>query len=594
MDNIEWTDKQKLVFDLKNRKDGCFVVKACPGSGKTACVSERLFRFIEEWDDPNTGIAVLSFTKVALEEISKNYEEKSGNSKVPYPHYVGTLDSFINKFIFLPHSHLVMGYDKKPTFVGKPYSHWSGSNDYDKFFDKLTFSKDGGLDRKLTPDHIFPSNKNAMGGIKSHKIKLIRESGLVTQSDADYYAMLILQKFPEIAKYIATRFPYLIIDEAQDTSEIHMEIIDLLISNGLNNVILVGDPEQAIFEWNDAKPSLFDYKYEKWENDSIILDTNFRSSNSICKFISKLSELDNITSGNSIENISPTIIGYSNNLEDIIDTFLNDCDKNGISRPKDSVAVLFRGNNDISKLKNKKTYYLDGIFKGKDYKRISITKDIINGKFLWDNKNLFEGFNYLEKAFIKLKYDATDNIEEKIREEIRFCGICNHRENVYNFIKLFPEIRNNQNIQDWINKSNEILSDYGSDFSLNVLGRKGGEVLSDFLTFDMVFVESISNERDYYLGTIHSVKGESYDAVLVILNSRFSNEKNYVNMLNDGDSLKNSEGLRVVYVAITRPRKLLRIAVPKDDLLEWKKHFNMDSKEDYNKEPNQQYLDNFF
>ena len=65
------------------------------------------------------------------------------------------------------------------------------------------------------------------------------------------------------------------------------------------------------------------------EKNSIILDTNFRSSKSICKFISKLSDLDDINSGNSIEDISPTIIGYSNNLEDIIDTFLNDCDKMG-------------------------------------------------------------------------------------------------------------------------------------------------------------------------------------------------------------------------------------------------------------------------
>lgn len=40
MDEIIWTEEQKLVFDLKNRKDGCFVVKACPGSGKTVCVSE--------------------------------------------------------------------------------------------------------------------------------------------------------------------------------------------------------------------------------------------------------------------------------------------------------------------------------------------------------------------------------------------------------------------------------------------------------------------------------------------------------------------------------------------------------------------------
>ena len=93
----------------------------------------------------------------------------------------------------------------------------------------------------------------------------------------------------------------------------------------------------------------------------------------------------------------------------------------------------------------------------------------------------------------------------------------------------------------------------------------------------MVFVESISDEGEYYVGTIHSVKGESYDAVLVILISRFSNEKNYVNMFNEVDALKNNEGLRVVYVAITRSRKLLRIVVPEKDLLKWREHFDLSS-----------------
>lgn len=200
MDEINWTAEQKLVFDLKNRKDGCFVVKACPGGGKTACISERLYRFIEEWDNPNTGIAVLSFTKVALDEISKNYEEKSGNSKVPYPHYVGTLDSFINRFIFLPHSHLVIGYDKKTTFVGKPYSHWSGSDKWDKFFDKLTFSKEGRLDRRLVPNNKFPPDKNTMRTIKIHKRELIKQKGLVIQSDANYFAMKISENIHILLK----------------------------------------------------------------------------------------------------------------------------------------------------------------------------------------------------------------------------------------------------------------------------------------------------------------------------------------------------------------------------------------------------------
>src|SRR5205814_1426384 len=89
---------------------------------------------------------------------------------------------------------------------------------------------------------------------------------------------------------IATRFPFLIVDEAQDTSDIQMRIIDLLIENGLSEVMLVGDPDQAIFEFNEAKPELFIQKYSECPNP-LDLNENRRSSQKICDFTFNLSSL---------------------------------------------------------------------------------------------------------------------------------------------------------------------------------------------------------------------------------------------------------------------------------------------------------------
>ena len=68
--------------------------------------------------------------------------------------------------------------------------------------------------------------------------------------------MLLLRQYPQIGKSIAQRFPLMIVDEAQDTSDIQMNILDSLIENGLENIVIVGDPDQAIFEWNKARPCL--------------------------------------------------------------------------------------------------------------------------------------------------------------------------------------------------------------------------------------------------------------------------------------------------------------------------------------------------
>jgi ATP-dependent exoDNAse (exonuclease V) beta subunit len=86
-------------------------------------------------------------------------------------------------------------------------------------------------------------------------------NGVANQSDANYIAYKILTRYPKIAKNISQKFPILIIDEAQDTTAIQMAIVDVLDKAQVESILLVGDPHQAIFEWNTAEPSLFMAKY---------------------------------------------------------------------------------------------------------------------------------------------------------------------------------------------------------------------------------------------------------------------------------------------------------------------------------------------
>ena len=49
--------------------EGKVVVKACPGSGKTYTVAHKLLSYVNNWKDYHSGVAVLSFTNVASNEI---------------------------------------------------------------------------------------------------------------------------------------------------------------------------------------------------------------------------------------------------------------------------------------------------------------------------------------------------------------------------------------------------------------------------------------------------------------------------------------------------------------------------------------------
>ena len=112
--------------------------------------------------------------------------------------------------------------------------------------------------------------------------KRLLEKGLFFQDEVSGLACILLERYPEIAKSIALRFPVIILDEAQDTSEEQMRILDLLCAAGLESMYIVGDPDQAIYEWRNANPESFLEKMHDSEWTQLVLSENFRSSQMIC------------------------------------------------------------------------------------------------------------------------------------------------------------------------------------------------------------------------------------------------------------------------------------------------------------------------
>jgi DNA helicase-2/ATP-dependent DNA helicase PcrA len=391
------SEKQReIVFD----KTGKFAVRACPGSGKTFCVSARLARLIDEWRESYQGIAALSFTNVAWQEIQRKYTEKfAPNKTISHPHFLGTIDSFINKYIFLPYGHLILRCSGRPTLVGEPHGIWTGHNFSYNLFDNISYKIDGSL--YAHNPRRMPSGWSTNRAITQAKTNINR-GGYATQSDANYFALRILETYPQIAKALAFRFPYLIVDEAQDTSDIQMKIIDILIENGLDEAMLVGDPDQAIFEWNDARPDLLVQKFEQWEN-SIVLNENRRSSQLICNSTHKISSLDSAST--SVDEdvrdfpLIPSIVVYNNNLPQVVQSFLDECTRQGIVVNKENVAVLYRSKSIINDI--------TGVAEVPDAANPwgasdNYTRDFAKGKFLYDSGDVKEGFKSMEKAILKL------------------------------------------------------------------------------------------------------------------------------------------------------------------------------------------------
>ena len=547
--------QKSIVFEKK----GKFVVRACPGSGKTYSVAARLARLIGEWDKKQRGIATISFTNAAWQEIKQQLEFHFGVfSGISYPHFLGTIDSFINQNIFLPFGHLVLGCSSRPELVGEPYGPWYGRNWYELHFCNVWVDINGNKNIKdmtsIRNDHNRDKNIQKILKAKEYILK----EGYSSQHDASYFAMKLLEKYPKIAAALVYRYPTLIIDEAQDTSDIQMRIIDILIENGLKQIMLVGDPDQAIFEWNKAKPELFLQKYEEWCGDSIKLNENRRSSQKICDCTFKLSSLD-MTSSAITEEVrdyifSPMVITYdSNNINATIEYFFSLCRENGIEINRKDVAVIYRSK-DIFKLITGIEPINQESWKIGDYH----TKDFAKGKYLFDGREMKKGAQLIEKAYIKMTSGNTVCTPIDIEKRINAVGFSTHRKEVFRVLSLLP--KTTCSIGKWVLITNERFVSNGITSSL---------AINDSMR-DVAFEQIFRNEneslqcRDYRLGTVHSVKGETFEAVLLFLKQKGFGPY-YKNLIRDGTSVSENEELRIVYVGLTRPRKLLVLAVPDDE-----------------------------
>ncbi len=551
--------KQQEIVDAS----GKVVVKACPGSGKTYSVAARLADKLKKEKFYHKGIAAISFTNTAWQEIEHKLIDFNISTPLPYPHFVGTLDSFFNHFVFLPYAHLILNTSSRPNLVGEPHYPWGGRYYLDSFFDKITIDIKGVFfDKKGSkiPHRIKSGNKN----VYTVKQNLLNK-GLCTQSDANYYTLQILKKYPLIAENIINRFPIFIIDEAQDTNDIQMGIINQLVENGLKEVMLVGDPNQAIFEWNNANPQLFKDKYDEWSK--IKLDENRRSSKNICdcsnafigESISIPLEGGEVIDFSHVPEIVDVDYDTQNIKEDIIQPFLNLCKENNIEITNEKVAVLYRSKKNQKYFEDEKIDYMNLPWKAGAF----YLRDIVQGKYLMEQGDLKQGFKLIEQGFFKVRNNIAHVKREQIQNTIDEKGFVKYRTELFEFIDRLPCCDNT--LRKWLSEVNSLFIKY--HIAVDVVKSKCNVFISQL--FDL----NKTSTLPYYHGTIHSAKGCTFDAVLLLLSKNVGSSNCSTLLTKDYTRLSvgQKEEVRNIYVAITRPRRILQIGVPEKDIPLWKK-----------------------
>lgn len=361
----EITSQRQAYLDAR----GYTILNACPGSGKTTSIVKKLFvvsRYCEEQYGHHTGFVCLSFTNTACDELKLKYREMHGE-RITFPNEVLTIDSFITQYVVFPFWYLCDICKKRPVIVNEKealeriyYNNVLIDGEWKQCL-VAGFGLYGTIIHKKTPSCIA-RNMNSYEW-NNHLVADPFEleycekafayrmgKGFITSRDALWMACDILEKHQNIATALVSRFPYVIVDEAQDNSELHFEFFKQLKRAGLRNLEFVGDICQSIYGFNNAKPELLQslMQEEGWVN--LPMTECRRSNQRIIDLYSKLksNDVQSITSyGVEDKGIPIVVYKYNDtNIQDIFRDFYKTCKDNKLS----SSMVLARGDNMCKKL----------------------------------------------------------------------------------------------------------------------------------------------------------------------------------------------------------------------------------------------------
>ena len=99
--------------------------------------------------------------------------------------------------------------------------------------------------------------------------------------DQMVFTYRIFRQHPDILAYFQHRWPYICVDEAQDTSKIQHAILRQLAS-GSGNIFMVGDEDQSIYGFRAAWPqALLEFEQVFPGAKVLKLETNYRSTRAI-------------------------------------------------------------------------------------------------------------------------------------------------------------------------------------------------------------------------------------------------------------------------------------------------------------------------
>lgn len=279
---------------------GPVLLLAVPGSGKTTVLVTRLGYMIYCKNIPPESILTVTYTVAATKDMSERFAVHFGEDMAKRLEF-RTINGICARIIQyygrrIGKTPFELVKDEKATtgmLIRICQDHGMGyptESDLKNVRTLLTYIKNMMLNEEEL-QKLEEESDIRIAGIYREYCRQMREQKLMDYDDQMLYAYNILRKDLGVLAYFQNRYPYICVDEAQDTSKIQHAIIALLAA-GTGSLFMVGDEDQSIYGFRAAYPEAL-LSFEKKHSGAkvLLMEENFRSNAKIVeaadKFIQK-------------------------------------------------------------------------------------------------------------------------------------------------------------------------------------------------------------------------------------------------------------------------------------------------------------------
>ncbi len=280
-------DKQK---EAVLHFEGPLLILAGAGSGKTRVLTHRIAYLIEEHQVPPYHILALTFTNKAANEMRERVNNiiEYGAGSIWVSTFHSTCVRILRRFI----DHL--GYDNAFTIydsddqkslmkdICKQLNIDTKKYKERTFLNAISSAKDELKTPEQYADEIAKEyNKKIFGRVYKEYQKRLKQNNALDFDDLIMLTVQLFRQNAEILNHYQERFPFILVDEYQDTNTAQFTLLSLLASR-YQNLCVVGDDDQSIYRFRGANiHNILNFEKIFPATKVIRLEQNYRSTKNI-------------------------------------------------------------------------------------------------------------------------------------------------------------------------------------------------------------------------------------------------------------------------------------------------------------------------